>query len=215
MAISFVNINNNGAFANTITLGSIVVGNLIVLWARFFGLSSAPTLTDSQGNSFTLGVDFQNGSSRCCMWYCLAATATSAGISFSAVGSFPEMLIEQWNTSTGTWSWGGSPVTGIGTQSSPTWNSGAKTVSVGDLVFGLFENESTNGITFSTSGSWTYRGDSQGNVTITDRVAASTSETPALGSNTTVTGNAGTATINFSVVAPPSSNARTHVQIIG
>lgn len=205
MSIAYVNGATNGAFSTNVSLSGIGAGNLLVMWGRFFG-AGTPTFTDAGGNIWVLGGSFANGSSTCAMWYCLSAVGT-VNANFSGAGTFPEIVIEQFSASGGgVWTLGGSPTTGTGSQSSGNWSAGAQTVTVGDLVLGLFENETTNGIGFGNAGGFTYHFDCQGNAVMTDKVAASTSETPQVGSNTTAT--VGWMSANFTASAPASASRR-------
>ena len=206
MSIAYVQGNNNGSFAASLTLSGITVGNLLVLWGRFFGVGSIPTFTDGGGNTWHVGGSFSNGSSIHAMWYCLAASFTSSSPAFSGQGSFPEIVIEEFSASGGaTWTFG-SQTNGTGSQSSPTWSGGAQTVSVGDLVLGLFANETANGITFGSSSGFSYHLDSQGNTVVTDKVATGTSETPKVASNTSAT--VGWMSANFTATAPATPQRR-------
>jgi len=201
MSISFVQAAANAAPVATLNLTGITVGNLLVVWGRFAGAAGTPTFVDASGNTWTLSdVIFSNGGTPCRMWYCLAATATTAQLTFSSAGTFPEIIILEYHASTGTWSFPGSSVTATGSQGSGTWSASAKTVTVGDLVLGLFENETANGIVFSTAGAWTFRVDSDGNACASDKVAASTTETPQVGANATAT--VGSASVNFRASSP-------------
>lgn len=184
---TFVNSANVGILSGS----GVTLGDLISVWGRFFGEVSAPTFTDSIGNTWVTGAGFQNGSSWCQEYYCLAATHTSFSLAFTGAGSFSQIVGAQFSSAGATWAAGSSsPQSSTGSQGSGTWTSTALTVTVSDLVLGLWENESANGITFSDTGGFTYIGaSSAGNATMSYKTATSTSETPEIGSNTT--GNVG------------------------
>lgn len=180
---AFINSANVGVLSGT----GVTVGDLISIWGRFFGETAAPTFVDSVGNTWVTGDGFLNGSSWCQEYYCLAATHTSFSMVFTGAGSFPQIVGAQFSSAGATWSAGGSsPQHGTGSQGSGTWTSTALTVAVADLVLGLWENETANGINFSDAGGFTHLGSAAaGNATMSYKVAASVSETPEIGSDTT------------------------------
>lgn len=189
---TFINSANVGILSGT----GLTIGDLVIVWGRFFGESSAPTFVDSQANTWHTGSGFANGSSFNQFWWS-EVSQTSFSLNFTGAGSFPQIAGEQFSSSGSTWALGGtSPASGTGSQSSGTWSASSFAVAVGDLVVGFWENETTNGITFGNAGGFTYIGaSSAGNVTMSTKMAASASETPEITSS--LTGNVGWMAASF------------------
>lgn len=208
---TFINSANVGVLSGT----GLTVGDLAVVWGRFFGESSAPTFVDSVGNTWhASGVGFANGSSFCEFWWSVV-THTSFSLNFTGAGSFPQIAGAQFSSAGSSWALGGTtPASSTGSQSSGVWSASAFAVAVGDLVIGFWENETANGITFSDAGGFTWIGNSSaGNVTMSSKIATGTSETAEITTNQTA--NVGWMTASFTPSAGGGGGTRSYSFVLG
>ena len=166
---------NSGITTTTAYLGPNNAGNTLTVMARFFNVSGGPTISDTQGNTWTLRQDITNGSSHDVYWDCVNCKGGPNTVTVSYTSTGTQVVIaeyaniarfDQITSATGTSTTGTSP------NITPAANNA--------LVIGWFSNESANGLTFTAGSGYTLRNNAQGNVVLEDKVlqtAASTNAT--------------------------------------
>ena len=162
---SFTPVGNNLSIAYS---SNNTAGNTLTVMVRFFGPTGSPTISDTQGNTWTLRQNVTNGSSHDVYWDCInckggANTVTvnygtpnvqAVIAEYSNIGGFDQIASTTGSGTTGT---------------TPT----ILPASVNALIIGWFSNESANGLVFTAGAGYTVRNNAQGNVALEDKVQQS------------------------------------------
>jgi hypothetical protein len=150
-----------------------VAGNTLIAFGRFNGGSGAPTISDTNHNTWVQLISITNGSDTNVIWVAYNAVAGSNNVTVAQpTQSALQMIIAEYA--------GVTIVTPLdqstsGTATSTSPSSGNVTTAVAnDLLLGFVSNSTTNGLTITPGASFTARATVNGNTYLEDRVVTAT-----------------------------------------
>ena len=144
------------------------LGNTLIAYGRFTGGSGAPTISDTQGNTWFQLFSTANGSDTNVAWAAYNVKAGTNAVTFAQpTQSSLQAIIAEYSGVTSV-----TPLdqTATATGTSTTANSGNVTTLVAnELILGFVSNSTTNGLTITPGGGYTSRATVNGNTALFDK----------------------------------------------